>query len=257
MKKILLIIAAGGSEQLEAAAGALLALEENGAFDGAELHYRASSGGAPVAALHAAGMGAKAICELIRSMLFDRLCSREPASIVYSLEGAYKILCDNLPEKPISRCQVAVFDNERCRGRMVLATPITALASMSFPGLTVTHYINGIEHCDGGIVNMIPTCSIAEIPAFDHIYMLLAPYDPAPAQSHLPKALQWALCTRDAEEHQILNEDRWGDLDNVTILRPELPYALRKRSYLTRIFSWSEDYCMLDSAYLHAKGVLA
>ena len=257
MKKILLIIAAGGSEQLEASAGALLALEESGALDGAELHYRASSGGAPVAALHAAGMAAADIVALVKSMPFADLCSRQPASVLYSLEGAYKILRDALPEKPLQRCQVAVFNNEQCRGRMVLATPVTTLASMSFPGLTVTHYIDGVEHCDGGIVNMIPTCSIREIESFDHIYMLLAPYDPAPVPSHLPKALQWALCTRDAEEHQILNEDRWGDLDNVTILRPELPYAIRKRSYLTRIFSWSEGYCMLDSTYLHTKGVLA
>lgn len=257
-KKILVCISGGGAIQLEAATGALLALERQGLFDGADLSYRACSGGAPVAALHAAGIPASEIASLIRSVPMKNLIKLGFFRRRFDAEGILELLKSKLPGRPLTNCRVAVTRARDMKPCMADATPTTVVASLSIPGVFRPQKINGEEYSDGGVYNLIPTPAIPDIPRYDHIYILPAPSGDdvdAGGFGELRKLLASAAGLLDREITQIY-EDGWDRLKNVTVIRPDTPREAADRSVIEALLDWSPGNCMIDHAYIYANNLL-
>ncbi len=251
-EKILLCISGGGAIQLESAAGVLAALDESGALAGAEIEYRACSGGAPAAALHAAGMSGGAIAELIRRTPMNRLLRWPLLSRYCDVENLYKLLETHLPDNPLRNCRIAVTRLRDMRSMLVDATPVTVLASMSIPGIFRAQLIGGEEFTDGGVMNLVPTPPIPAIPHYAHIYILLSPRSRKESSSSiwlrpLETELKSLIAVMDREITQI-RENQWDALPNVTVIQPDIPEKAEERSLFDELLNWSPGNCMVEHA---------
>lgn len=252
VKRILICIAGGGAIQLEAAAGALAALDESGALNNADVSYRACSGGAPVAALHAAGMRGSEIATLLRKTPMKQLLRWPLLSRYCDAAGVFDLLDDHLPEEPMRHCRVAVTRVRDMRSMMVDATPVTVLTSMSIPGAFRPQKISGEEFVDGGVMNLIPTPPIPEINNYSRIYLLLPPWSDEEAAPGawwrlLETELKSLVGIMDREITQVY-ENQWDKLPNTFVLHPDLPQAAKGRSLFAELLDWSPNYCMVEHA---------
>lgn len=254
MTKTLICISGGGAIQLESATGVLMALEQLGKLKGTLSEYLACSGGAPVAALHAARLRGEAISSIIRKTPMPKLISRKCFSRYYDASGVYNLLRVRLPSAPLVNCRVAVTQAETLASCLVPATPATVVASMSIPGVFRPVKINNVNYTDGGVKNLIPTPKISQIADYDHIYLLLAPEDKSTSSSWswfnglFGTELKSALGLLEREITQIY-EEGWHLLPKVTVIRPDVPEAATGRSLIAKMLEWSPGNCMIDHAY--------
>lgn len=241
--------------QLEAATGALAAMEFAGVLRDSEVSYRACSGGAPVAALHASGMRGEDIARLIGQTPMSDLITLPFLSRWCDASGVLQLLYKRMPAEPLTNCRVAVTRTSDMKPCMCDATPVTVLASMSIPGVFRPQRINGEECVDGGVFNLIPTPPIPDVPLYDHIYILLSPVSPEDTSTHWYRPFETELKSAagllDREITQIL-EDGWDRLENVDVFRPSVPEAAAERSLMSSLLDWSPGRCMIREAYNNA-----
>lgn len=257
-KQILVCAAAGGAIQLEAAIGALQALDESGALADAEVSYRACSGGAPPSALHASGLSGAELARIIRSTPMSQLVHRPFGSRYYDISGVYEMLSEHMPPEPLRNCRVAITRQRDMYSCMADATPVSVAASMSIQGVIRGQIIDGETYGDGGVMNAIPTPKITDISRYDRIFFLLPPVSqeqPGKVGSLFPffDTEIRAIAAFAARERAQFHEDGWEELSNVTLLEPPIPAAAAGRSLLAEMLDWSPGNCMIDAAYQHAK----
>ena len=246
-KRILICISGGGAIQLESAAGILSVLDDSGELDGAEIDYLACSGGAPVAALHASGMSGDEICQAIRDTPMEELMRFPLFARYMDVSGIRRFLGDHMPSFPLPNCRVAVTRLRDMKSCLVDATPITVIASMSVPGLFRPQKINGEEYTDGGVKNIIPTCSMQELSNYERVYLLLAPEGEMLSSFVLENELRSLAAVFDREITQ-LYESGYDKASNVILLRPELPEAAKNAFTLSGLLDWSAGFCMMEQA---------
>lgn len=251
-KRILICISGGGAIQLESAAGILSVLDDSGVLRGAGLEYMACSGGAPVAALHASGMSGAEICQAIRETPMDNLMHFPVASRYMDVTGIHRFLKEHMPDIPLPNCRVAVTRLRDMKSCLVDATPITVIASMSIPGIFRPQKIQGEEYTDGGVKNIIPTCSIQDLSRYEMVYLLLAPEGEMLNSFVLETELRSLSAVFDREITQIY-ESGYNKMDNVVIFRPDLPEGAKESSLLSNLIDWSPGFCMMDHAVSYAK----
>lgn len=252
-KRILICISGGGAIQLESAAGVLAALDDAGAFSGASLEYRACSGGAPVAALHASGMTGAAIAQMIRKTPMEKLIHLPFFGRYFDASGVMGLLKPHMPTEPLRNCRVAVTRLRDMKSCMVDATPVTVVTSLSIPGVFRPQMIDNELYVDGGVKNLIPTCPIPELAGYDSLYLLLSP---EAKESHAENSTGFLFNTElkslsslmDREITQIY-EDGWDRIKNVTVIRPTIPKEAGGRSLVAELLEWSPNNCMIDHAY--------
>lgn len=252
-KRILICISGGGAIQLESAVGILAALDDAGVFSGASLEYRACSGGAPVAALHASGVTGAAITQLIRKTPMEKLIHLPFFGRYFDVSGILELLKKHMPAEPLRNCRVAVTRLRDMKSCMVDATPVTVVTSLSIPGVFRPQMIGKEPYVDGGVKNLIPTCPIPELAGYDHIYLLLSPKSKAPHTENsagflFSTELKSLAALLDREITQIY-EDGWDKIKNVTVIRPPIPKEAEGRSLIAELLEWSPDNCMIDHAY--------
>lgn len=263
-KKILICISGGGAIQLESATGVLMALDTAGVLKRAQREYRACSGGAPVAALHASGFRGSEIRQIIRHTPMRELIYRKWYARYYSAQGVFDLLESRMPSDPLTNCRVAVtrYTYDERTGYLATidscmadSTPATVCASMSIPCVFRPVRIGQDLYTDGGVKNLIPTPAISEVAEYDHIYIILAPEEPVKPKSSF-SILNWLigsdlkslLSVMDREITQVY-ENKWDALDNVTVIRPRVPESIAGRSMLATLLEWSDDCAMIDSAF--------
>ena len=251
-KRILICISGGGAIQLESAAGILSVLDESGELDGAEIDYLACSGGAPVAALHASGMSGDKICQAIRDTPMEELMRFPLFARYMDVSGIRRFLEEHMPSFPLPNCRVAVTRLRDMKSCLADATPITVIASMSIPGIFRPQKINGEEYTDGGVKNIIPTCSMQELSNYERVCLLLAPEGEMLSSFFLEDELRSLAAVFDREITQIY-ESGYDKMDNVVIFRPDLPEEAKESSLLSNLIDWSPGFCMMDHAVAYAK----
>lgn len=251
-KRVLICISGGGAIQLESAAGILSVLDESGELDGAKIEYLACSGGAPVAALHASGMSGNEICRAIRSTPMRNLMNLPIGSRYMDVSGIKQFLEDHMPDSPLTNCRVAVTRLHDMKSCLVDATPITVIASMSIPGIFRPQRIRGEEYADGGVKNIIPTCSMQDLSRYERVYLLLAPAGEMLNCFVLENELRSLSAVFDREITQIY-ESGYDKADNVVIFRPDLPEGAKESSLLSNLIDWSPGFCMMDHAIAYTK----
>lgn len=250
-RRILICISGGGAIQLESATGILTALGEAGLLSGASLEYRACSGGAPVAALHASGVAGAAIGQLIRKTPMEKLIHLPFFGRYFDVSGILELLKQHMPDEPLLNCRVAVTRLRDMKSCMADATPVTVVTSLSIPGVFRPQMIGKEPYVDGGVKNLIPTCPISDLVEYDHIYLLLSPESKAHAENSagflFSTELKSLAALLDREITQIY-EDGWDRIKNVTVIRPDIPKEAEGRSLIAELLEWSPDNCMIDHA---------
>ncbi len=251
--KTLCIIQGGGCRQIESAIGVLKAMDE--LKINIDL-YRGASAGAIVSALHASGLNGKSMEHIIRNTDIDDLFKSSTwqwikmftpgikTNWIYDNTGVLRLLSNYMTDDATARVQVSVTRLKDYKSLMLAGTPTTVLISSDMPEVFEPGKIGEEYYIDGGVINNVPTIPLTEIASYARVYIILCPQDAPHKKSSwtkLGRALKAVNESTEREAHQITEDARWGDLPNVTIIRPT-PF----RSHLLK---WSDNHDLINHAY--------